>query len=104
MRSWVNFESSGAICGTQLGVMTQDWWKDPVGSLDAADFSHPVAAGSNSSSEAIDVTSIVKKWITNPSSNQGFVIRNPDENIGARTEKTCFTQYDSATLVIEQKN
>ncbi len=99
--SWTNFSSASNLCGTQLGVGTVDWWDSPsVNLLTTGNFSQSLNAGASGASTDVDVTAIVQKWVASPSANYGFILRNPDENLGAFTEKSCMTLYDGISLVV----
>jgi len=100
-RTMSNFDNSGILCGTELGMLTSDWWDSPHQNLDQATFANALHSGSSSPSATVDVTSIVKGWLASPSSNYGLVLRNPDENLGAFTELSCLTEYDGISLAVD---
>ena len=88
--------SSSLNCAFDFGPAQSDWWDNRVPWLDA-DFGESFdGAGSGLSA---NVVHDVQTW-TAYGNNDGWVVKGPDENLAAFTEKECITGYQ-ARLRIE---
>ena len=87
---------SSLNCASEFGPAQSDWWDNRVSWLDA-DFGETFT-GMGSALSA-NVVHDVQTW-TAYNSNNGWVVKGPDENLAAFTEKECLTRY-WASLRIE---
>jgi len=84
-------------CAAQVGEGVEFWWKN-AGWLDGR-FGDDIGLGEAGPTITADVTKIVAPWMRGEP-NYGFVVKGADENLGAFTNKTCFTTYTPAVLEV----
>ena len=87
---------SSLSCASDFGPAQSDWWDNRVSWLDG-EFGETFT-GSGAALTA-NVVHDVQTW-TAYGNNYGWILKGPDENLAAFTEKECLTRY-SASLRIE---
>jgi hypothetical protein len=87
---------SSLSCADSFGTAPSDWWDSNVQWLDS-DFGETFSY--SGSSLVADVSHDLTVWSAF-GNNFGWIVKGPDENLGAFTEKECITAY-TATLHIE---
>jgi hypothetical protein len=89
-----------ANCFGGIGMATAPW----IGNTTSVDgnfsFATPITKTNGGQTWTIDVTQIVKAWMSNKAANNGFVLRGSNENGSPPNNITCFMNFHATGMTL----